>query len=194
MVILMIILFYCSLFIFFIPHCFILNKPIRQRLIQQIGKKVYHGAFSLLATIGLAGMLFAIRETPYMSPIFSTYAEIYQYSRFLIPLAFFLIFLRFLPGKIRLVFRNSAYLGIFVWALTHFLMVKDNLAFVMFLGFMILSAPLFFVRMFKPTEEQKAKSSYWYDALALVLAIAFSFMMAYLHPFLFKVSNLYAGL
>lgn len=187
------ILFYSAFIAFFAIHAIPHIGNVRNGLIDAIGKKSYIAIFALMAAMSLFTMLYAIRYSPTDMVPFSLYPKAYYASWFLMPLAFFLIMLRIHPGIIRTYFTNSAYIGILIWAGCHLLLARNAFALIMFSGFSALAVFLIIFRLIKPKAINAKKTPrLTFDGLSLLIGCGLSILLAYLHPLLLGVSNVYA--
>jgi uncharacterized membrane protein len=137
---------------FVLTH-FVTSTPLRARLVGGMGEWPYRGAYSLVAFVTLAWMIWAYAGAP-REPLWAGFREL---PRFVMPLAFILIACGYARnptmvgadkllksaeparGIIR-VTRHPIMWGIMLWAAAHLLARGDLAATVFFGGFLVLAA------------------------------------------------------
>ena len=136
---------------FLLTH-FVTSTPLRPKLVGALGEWPYRGAYSLIALVTLAWMIWAYSGAP-REPLWSGFREL---PRFVMPLAFILIACGYVRnptmvgadkllksedparGIIR-VTRHPLMWGIMLWAAAHVLARGELAAVVFFGGFFVLA-------------------------------------------------------
>jgi uncharacterized membrane protein len=169
----------------------LLYTPLRPRLKQRLGEGPFKGAFSLVALLGLALMIWgwsSTRAGPEAANILYWPPEWARHAAMLLVLLGFLsLAASFHQGRLKLWLKNPMSIGIALWAAGHLLAngaVADVLLFGGFLGLALIDIAVSTAQGKVPHYVPKPR----HDAISIVAGLLlFAFFLFVFHPYVLNV-------
>ena len=112
---------------------------LRAALVERLGAKPYRGAFSAVALLSLAAVVWGFSGSP-IDEVYAPPAWGHQASMILVPISLVLFAAAKLPTRIRALVRHPMLLGLLLWALAHLLSNGEARSVVLFGGFALFAA------------------------------------------------------
>lgn len=164
--------------------------PIKHRLVDYLGPKLYKAVFALAALIGLMliiiGYGYLAPHTPvYDPPGFGRYLAVA-----LMPFAFILLAAAYIPSGVKRITGHPMLWAVTVWALCHLLVRGDRASILLFGGFLAFALVSMLSGRLRGIRHDVAPHPSWQN-LAVVAAGLLLFAVAlWAHPYLFGASVL----
>lgn len=165
-----------------------LAAPLKQKLVTQLGEKVYKLLFTALMLTSLALIIFGWRST--------TPSHLYQLPEFTRHIAMLLVLIAFIlfgasnyPTRIKQFIRHPQLTGVAVWAFAHLLMNGDNRSVLLFgtMGLWAILEIIFINR--REGEWVKQPVPGWAREIrGLAISLVVVVVVVMLHPYMTGVS------
>ena len=176
-----------GLLIFFGIHLIPTVVPLRQRMAAWKGEGLYQTAYSLMAAVGLAGVVYGKSVTPYI-PVVEPPTWTAHIAWGLMWLAVVIFPAAYLPSNLKRFMRHPFLWGVALWAIAH-LLANGDLASLLLFGAFALYA---FYDMHSANRRGAALSNarypLWRDGVLLAVGTTAYILLIRLHPLLFGVA------
>lgn len=181
------VLLIAGLLVFFGIHLVPTNVPLRQRLAAWKGEGPFQAAYSLIAAIGLGGIIYGKSLAPYV-PVYEPPSWTTHIAWVLMWLAVTIFPAAYLPTNLKRVMRHPFLWGVILWASAH-LLANGDLASLLLFGSFGLYA-FYDMRSANLRGAALSDNRYplWRDGLLVAVGTGAYILIIRLHPLLFGVS------
>lgn len=176
-----------GLAVLFTVHLLPAIPTLRQQAIQLVGKKIYLGAFTFIALIGLSLIIYGKFTAPHLPiwnpPFWAVFVPV-----IVMPFVFILILCAYFPTNIGCAVRHPMLIGVLLWSLTHLSINGDLASMILFGGFSIFSILLIALADNRQNFNKVKKISVMRDVTAAASGVVVFVVVLYFHHGLFSSS------
>lgn len=179
-----------GLLIFIGIHLVPAVPPVKHRLVDYLGPKLYKGVFALAALIGLVLIIIgyghvAARTPVYDPPGFGRYLAVA-----LMPFAFILLAAAYIPSGIKKITGHPLLWGVTVWALCHLLVRGDRASILLFGGFLAFALVSMISGWLRGIRHDVEPHPPWQNVIVVLAGLLLFAVVLWAHPYLFGVAVL----
>ena len=176
-----------GLIVFFGIHLVPTAVPLRDRLVDWRGEKVYQLAFSLVAAAGLLLIIYGKAAAPF-SPVYAPPTWGAHVTWVLMWLAVTVFPAAYLPSNLKRIIRHPFLWGVALWAIAHLLANGDLASILLFGSFAAYAFYDMHSANRRGAERSRTRHPLWRDAVLVAFGTAAYLGLVYLHPLLFGAS------
>jgi uncharacterized membrane protein len=176
-----------GLVLFLGPHLVPTVPPLRAALLARLGERVYRGAFTACALLGLVLIVMGFARAPSAPQLFAPWPAAIAVAPVAVTIALVLFAAANTRTHIRRFVRHPMLLGLLIWAIVHLLAngdLRSTVLFGAFVAYALIDLGSAIGRHAVKTFVPQGK----FDAIAIVAGIALALALMHFHGPLFGVA------